>query len=65
MFNASTTAYREGKTDYLNLLDAQRTLFDVKEQYIENLANYHEAKTDIERLTCKKIGTINISESEE
>ena len=65
MFNASTTAYQEGKVDYLNLLDAQRTLFDVKDQYIENLATYHGAKTDIERLTGKKIETINISESEQ
>ncbi|MBW2219374.1 MAG: TolC family protein, partial [Deltaproteobacteria bacterium] len=27
VFNAATTAYREGKVDYLNVLDAQRTLF--------------------------------------
>ena len=65
MFNASTTAYREGKVDYLHLLDAQQTFFDVKGQYIESLANYHKARTDIERLTGKRIETTNFSESEQ
>ena len=65
MFDASTTAYSEGKVDYLNLLDALRTFFDVKNQYIESLAAYHFSKIDVERLTSKKIETVKISESED
>lgn len=64
MFNAATRAYVEGKVDYLNVLDAQRTLFDVRNEYIESLADYHIARTDIERLIGDQIETINIRESE-
>ena len=31
----------QGKLDYLNVLDAQRTLFEANGQYIEALASYH------------------------
>jgi cobalt-zinc-cadmium efflux system outer membrane protein len=55
MFNAATTAYREGKVDYLNVLDAQRTLFEAKGQYIEALSSYHNARADIERLIGQQI----------
>ena len=65
MFNAAIRAYQEGKVDYLNVLDAQRTLFYVKNEYIESLAAYHTAKTDIERFIAKEIKTVNISESEQ
>lgn len=65
MFNAATRAYQEGKVDYLNVLDAQRTLFDIKNEYIESLANYHTAKTDIERFIAGKIEAVNLSESEQ
>ena len=64
MFNAATRAYQEGKVDYLNVLDAQRTLFDVKNEYIESLAVYHTARTDVERFIGSQIQTVNISESE-
>jgi cobalt-zinc-cadmium efflux system outer membrane protein len=65
MFNAATRAYEEGKVDYLNVLDAQRTLFDVKTEYTKSLAAYHIARTDIERFIGKGIETVNISESEQ
>jgi cobalt-zinc-cadmium efflux system outer membrane protein len=58
MFNAATKAYQEGKVDYLNVLDAQRTLFNVRNEYIESLAVYHTAKTDVERLIGQSIDTI-------
>jgi cobalt-zinc-cadmium efflux system outer membrane protein len=58
MFNAAKTAYQEGKVDYLNVLDAQRTLFEVRNEYIESLAVYHTAKADIERLIGQSIDTI-------
>jgi len=64
MFNAAKTAYHEGKVDYLNVLDAQRTLFEVRNEYIESLAAYHTAKMDIERFIGQGIETINLSESE-
>ena len=49
-FDAATRGYQEGKFDYLVVLDAQRTLFEARGQYIEALKMYHQAVTDIERL---------------
>ena len=49
-FDAVTEGYRIGKFDFLEMLDAQRTLFDVKGSYIDALAKYHRAVTDVERL---------------
>ncbi|MCD6395081.1 MAG: TolC family protein [Planctomycetes bacterium] len=58
VFDASTEGYREGKLDYLNVLDAQRTLFEAKGQYIEALSAYHKARADVERLIGQRIDAI-------
>jgi len=49
-FDAARRGYREGKFDYLTVLDAQRTFFFARARYIESLAIYHVAKADVERL---------------
>jgi cobalt-zinc-cadmium efflux system outer membrane protein len=64
MFDAARRAYQEGKVDYLNMLDAQRTLFEVKNEYIESLAACHSARIDIERFIGEEIEAVTISESE-
>lgn len=51
-FSLSRQGYRTGKFPYLEVLDAQRTLFDVKEQYIAALKEYHIAKAEVDRLTA-------------
>jgi cobalt-zinc-cadmium efflux system outer membrane protein len=51
-FELSRQGYRAGKFPYLEVLDAQRTLFDVKTQYIEALKEYHAAKAEGERLNA-------------
>ncbi len=58
VFEASRTGYSQGKLDYLHVLDAQRTLFEAKGQYIEALAAYHKARADVERLISQNIDTI-------
>jgi cobalt-zinc-cadmium efflux system outer membrane protein len=65
VFEASRTGYREGKLDYLHVLDAQRTLFEVKTQYINTLGAFHSAKTDVERLIGSPIESINVSGNED
>ena len=47
---AMQIGYREGKFDYLEALDAQRTLFEVKTEYINAFSAYHEARLDVMRL---------------
>jgi len=49
-FEATDFGYREGKFGFLEVLDAQRTFFEVKGQYLEALAAYHEARAGVERL---------------
>lgn len=55
VFDASREAYKEGKIDYLNVLDAQRTYFQVRMQYIDVLAAYHKAVADMECLIGQEI----------
>jgi len=65
VFEASKTGYSRGKLDYLNVLDAQRTLFEAKARYIDALASYHTAKADVERLIGCSIDSITIPKSED
>ncbi len=65
VFEASKTGYNQGKLDYLYVLDAQRTLFEAKAQYIDALASFHNAKTDVERLITSPIENVNLSKSED
>ena len=55
VFNNSTEWYRKGKFGYLQVLDAQRTLFEIRKQYIEALAAYHLGVNKVERLVAGKI----------
>jgi len=58
VYKASQTAYVEGKIDYLNALDSQRTYFLSQTEYVETLVAYHKAKTDIEGLMGESIDSI-------
>jgi cobalt-zinc-cadmium efflux system outer membrane protein len=49
-YESTELGYREGKLDFLQMLDAQRTLFTVKRQYLLALGTYHMTSTDMERL---------------
>lgn len=42
--------YREGEFPLLNVLVAQRAVFDTKLQYIDALLNYHSSRANVERL---------------
>ena len=49
--------YSEGKFGYIDVLDAQRTLFEASAQYQEALTAYHVAVVEVERLTgCSCVG---------
>ena len=47
---ATGESFRHGKSDYLNLLDAQRTFLRVREEAADALTRYHQAVADIEAL---------------
>ena len=44
--------YREGKFGQLELLDAERTLAETRVAAIDALANYQNARAQVERLTA-------------
>ena len=50
-FTLARTGYEKGKFPYLEVLDAQRTLFNARAQYHESLKNYHSSRANVERLT--------------
>jgi len=64
-FESIDIGFRAGKFSFLEVLDAQRTLFEVKGQYIEALAAYHQAKADVERLIGAPLHSVTTSAREE
>jgi len=60
-FAQARKGYQAGKFPYLEVLDAQRTLFDVRAQRIAALKEYHVAKADFDRLTGKHLSLITVS----
>lgn len=51
-FSLSRQGYQAGKFPYLEVLDAQRTLFEARSQYNAALKNYHTHRAEVERLTA-------------
>jgi cobalt-zinc-cadmium efflux system outer membrane protein len=49
-FDAASQGFALGKFNFLDVLDAQRTLFQSKSHYLSALAESHRASVDIERL---------------
>ena len=57
-YDAAQTGYREGRFGFIDVLDAQRTLFEARARYVEALAAYHRARTDLERLAGRPLAGI-------
>ncbi|WP_158633328.1 TolC family protein [Tautonia sociabilis] len=51
-FSLAREGYGLGRFPYLEVLDAQRSLFAVKQQHIAALRQYHTARAVVERLTA-------------
>ncbi len=49
-YDAATIGFENGKFSFLEVLDAQRTLFAAKSQYLNALANFHRAQAELESL---------------
>jgi cobalt-zinc-cadmium efflux system outer membrane protein len=58
VLEATSEGYRQGKFSLLDVLDAQRTLFEARGQYIEALATYHKAVAEAERLLGGELATV-------
>lgn len=51
-YEAMREGYRLGKFDLISVLDAQRTFFNARLQYIEALEDYRSAVAEVERLVA-------------
>lgn len=58
-YDATRRAFDEGKLPFLDVLDAQRTLFDLQSRYIDALAAYHTAAAEIEALIGQRLTDLN------
>ena len=54
-YAGASDAYSRGLFRYLEVLDAQRTLFELRDRYLDVLAQYHQAVADVERLTGRSL----------
>ncbi|ABR90234.1 cobalt-zinc-cadmium outer membrane resistance protein [Janthinobacterium sp. Marseille] len=49
-YDAATTGFEFGKFNFLDVLDAQRTLLQARSQYLRTLAEAHSAAAEIDRI---------------
>jgi len=57
-YDAARKAFEKGLTDYLDVLDAERTYVNTERQYVNALADYHKAVAAIEGLIGRTITNI-------
>jgi cobalt-zinc-cadmium efflux system outer membrane protein len=56
-FRAARDAYTLGKEGYLDLLDAQQTLFETQMELVDGMLDYHRSRCDLMRLIGAVPGT--------
>ena len=54
-FESINYGYRQGQFEFLDVLDAQRTLIELRQQLIGSLQEYHNQRINIERLISQEI----------
>lgn len=54
-YDAATTGFEFGKFNFLDVLDAQRTLLQARSQYLRTLSEAHSAAAEIERILGESI----------
>lgn len=57
-YEATTKGFELGKFSFLEVLDAQRTFFQAKSQYLRSMAETYRAATDIDRLLGEPFSAI-------
>jgi cobalt-zinc-cadmium efflux system outer membrane protein len=57
-FEAAQAGYAQGKFNYLEVIDAQRTLVEARTQRLDTIADYHRALIDMERLIGRPLSAV-------
>ncbi len=63
--DAAQEGYKQGKFGYLEVLDAQRTLFEAKRRFLDALARYHRSVAIVESLIGTQLDSIQDQEEKE
>ncbi len=58
-FDAVEIGYTEGKFGFLDVIDAQRTLFDARALLLDSAAEYALARVDLERMIGRNLGAVD------
>ena len=56
-YEMTSEGYQRGKYGFLDLLVAQRILFEARKEYINALTDYHRSSADMERLVGQQLDT--------
>lgn len=57
-YRGTQLAFKEGKLPFLDVLDAQRTLFELQERYVQALEDYHLGVAFIESIIGRSIADL-------
>ena len=57
-FTAANQGYKQGKYGFLQVLDAQRTLFETRGKFIDAISTYHRSKFEVERLISRPLEAV-------
>ena len=58
-FTTINQGYRQGKFGFLDVLDARRTLFSARQNYVQQLAEFQTIRAQIENLIAQSLETID------
>ncbi len=64
-FDAAQEGYQQGKFGYLEVLDAQRTLFEARSRFLNALAQYHRSVAIVESLIGTKLDSLQNQKGKE
>jgi cobalt-zinc-cadmium efflux system outer membrane protein len=57
-YGATSRAFQYGKSDFLNVIEARRTLIEAESRYIDALASFHQAAYQAEKLAGRNLSDI-------
>lgn len=58
-FKVTSQAYQQGDVQFIDVIDAQKTLNDLQSQYLDALGQYHMAAAWIESMTCQSLAKLS------
>jgi len=61
-FDAIDYGYQAGKFGFLEVLEAERSLFEAQSRYLDALTDHHRAITEIERLLGRNISELSLTD---